>query len=166
MKLRSFFTKEMFTKVSWAVIAISIIYVLINLFVIGGDALVITLTDSLPIPLSIITTILAFILWRKFAPKSSGAGMWRWFTFGWGLWALGEILYLVYTVISEEVPYPSWADGAYIVGYIFLVVALVSRVAETSGKFTFKQGLLLLVVSLAFVALAITFVILPIVQNR
>ncbi len=166
MKRASFFNKEMFTKVSWAVIAISIIYVLINLFVIGGDALVIMLTDSLPIPLSIVTTIFAFLLWRKFAPKSSGAGMWRWFTLGWGLWALGEILYLVYAAISEEVPYPSWADGAYIIGYIFLVAALVSRVTETPGKFKFRQGLLLMVISLVFAALAITFVILPLIQNR
>jgi len=72
----------------------------------------------------------------------------------------------VYAAISEETPYPSWADGAYIVGYIFLVTALVSRVAETSGKFNFKQGLLLMVISLAFVALAVTFVVLPLIQNR
>lgn len=166
MKRASFFSKEMFTRVSWVVITISVIYILINLFVIGGDALVITLTDSLPIPLSIVTTIIAFILWRKFAPKSSGAGMWRWFTLGWGLWAMGEILYLVYAAISEEVPYPSWADGAYIVGYIFLVAALISRVNETPRKFKFKHGLLLLVISLVFVALAVAFVILPLLQNR
>jgi len=141
-----------------------VVYILIQLFVIGGDAFVITLGDSLPIPLAIVTAVLVFMMWRQFAPLNSGRKLWAWFVIGWTLWAIGEILYVVMGFITDEVPYPSVADIAYIIGTIMLIGGLIRRVQETPNKLRGTQNLGFWLIAVAVTAIVFFFALQPTLQ--
>jgi len=86
---------------------------------------------------------------------------WFWNTLALGLllWALGESIWLAAdNVLKKELPAPSLADGAWIVGYIPLLTAFFLRyyslrAAPTRRQFLLAGGLfvLLLLVTIIFV---------------
>jgi signal transduction histidine kinase len=49
---------------------------------------------------------------------------WYMIAVGWSLWALGDLVWGIYTVLDEEVPFPSVADAFYIAGYPTITVGL------------------------------------------
>jgi hypothetical protein len=60
--------------------------------------------------------------WGK--PKDKFSRIWLAFTLGMIFWFLGELGWAIYTlVLNVEIPYPSIADAAWLVGYIPLFVA-------------------------------------------
>lgn len=50
----------------------------------------------------------------------------NWVVFGVGmlLWAGGELVWLMYVIVEDSAPYPSFADVSWILGYPFLAVGL------------------------------------------
>lgn len=164
MKRSSIFTQEIFTKVAWGSLAIAAVYIVIHLFVIGGDAFVITLSDTLPIPLAILNAVLVFIMWQKFAPLNKGRKLWGWFVIGWSLWALGEILYVVVGFLTDEVPYPSIADIAYIVGTLVLIGGLIRRVQDTPHQMKRLQIIGYWLIVIALVAIVYFLALQPILR--
>lgn len=162
---QSFFTKKHYRVVAWAAVAVSAVFLIVNLFVIGGDAFVIGLSDFLPIPLSIFTTLLAILLWLKFAPRSPGRKLWSFFFAGWGAWAIGEILYVVFAAFSDEVPYPSLADIFYVAGSIALIAGLYSNILKTPDKLSPQKSALLAALYLLIITIPAILVIWPLIQN-
>ncbi len=161
----SLFSREIFNIIAGLVVVLAIVFILINVFVIGGDDFVISISDLVPIPLSIMTTVSSFVMWRKFVPRSSGTSMWGWLVIGWGMWAVGETLYFVLSQSSAEIPYPSAADLFYIGGYFPFAVGLISRLRETPRRLTSSQRFRLFVSYAILVAVAFTFVIQPVLRH-
>lgn len=60
--------------------------------------------------------------WRTVKERFSM--IWLSFTLGLFLWFLGEVGWMVYTLIGVEIPYPSFADIFWLVGYVPFFVAL------------------------------------------
>lgn len=165
MRLSTLYSKEWFIRISWIAVILSVLFFVINVFVIGGDAFVISSSDILPIPLSILTTIASFVMWRKFVPHSSGSAMWGWLVIGWGMWAVGETLYFILSQTSGEVPYPSAADYFYIGGYFPFALGLISRLRETPRRLTSSQRFRMFVSYVVLIAAAFMFVIQPVLKN-
>ena len=161
----SVFSRRIFERIAWLAGVLSVVFILVNLFVIGGDAFVISISDILPIPLSILTTISSFVMWRKFVPRSGGTTMWGWLVIGWGMWAVGETLYFVLSQTSSEIPYPSAADYFYIAGYFPFALGLISRLRETPRRLTSRQQFRVFVSYTVLIAAAFTFVIQPVLRN-
>jgi hypothetical protein len=164
VKRSSIFTQEIFNKVAWVSFSIAAVYIVIHLFVIGGDSFIITLSDTLPIPLAILNAVLVFIMWQKFAPLNKGRKLWGWFVIGWSLWALGEILYVVIGFLTDEVPYPSVADIAYIVGTILLIGGLVRRVQDTPHHMKRLQIISFWLIAIALMAIVYFLALQPILR--
>ena len=140
-------------------------YVLVNLFVIGGDGFIITLNNLVAPLLTIITTISAFILLLQIRANVRSRLLWGGLFAGWALWAIAEILWFVFGYLGQEVPYPSIADLFWLVGYIPLGIGLYSRLREMPLKLTSSQKLALWGSSLATIFITLAFVILPVFQG-
>ncbi|MEA2459870.1 MAG: two-component system, cell cycle sensor histidine kinase and response regulator CckA [Actinomycetota bacterium] len=67
---------------------------------------------------------------RKGRPNGAA---WRWIAGGIGLWVLGDAMWTGADVLGKTLPYPSFADVLYIVGYPMLIFG-VWRVFESPGK--------------------------------
>lgn len=154
-----------FKRATWIAATIAVIFSVVNLFVIGGDSFVIALGDVAPIILSILTFTTVIILWRTFAPGTASRKLWAWFMVGWGLWAIGEILYVVLGYILDEIPYPSLADIAYIVGTIFLIIGLILRLRQNLRELSTTQKLVYWLLALGTVAAVYFLVLQPIVAD-
>jgi hypothetical protein len=165
VRLSTLYSKEWFIRISWIAVILSVLFFVINVFVIGGDAFVISSSDILPIPLSILTTISSFVMWRKFVPHSSGSAMWGWLVIGWGMWAVGETLYFILSQTSGEIPYPSAADYFYVGGYFPFALGLISRLRETPRRLTSSQQFRVFVSYVVLIAVAFIFVIHPVLMN-
>ncbi len=161
----SIFSREVYIRIAWLTGFLSVLFILVNIFVIGGDDFVISISDLVPIPLSIITTISSFVMWRKFVPHSSGTSMWGWLVIGWGMWAVGETVYFILSQNGSEIPYPSAADLFYIGGYFPFALGLISRLRETPRRLTSGQRFRVFVSYMVLIAGAFTFVIQPVLRN-
>jgi hypothetical protein len=140
-------------------------YVLVNLFVIGGDGFIITLNNLVAPLLAIITTISAFILLLQIRANVRSRLLWGGLFAGWALWAIAEILWFVFGYLGQEVPYPSIAYLFWLVGYTPLGIGLYSRLREMPLKLTSSQKLALWGSSLATIFITLAFVILPVFQG-
>ena len=71
---------------------------------------------------------MAFLLWKGYDPREPAKRIWLGLLIGFTLWAVGETLWAYYDLrLGAEVPFPSFADLAWAVGYLPLWVALFLR---------------------------------------
>ena len=160
-----FFSLKSYKLVFWIVIGWIAAYTLVNLFVIGGDDFVIGLTDFYPIILASLTTLFAYLLWRKFPHGSAARTVWIYFVIGWGSWTLGELVYFLLASSAGEVPYPSIADGLYFFGYFWLARGLFSRLLWTKEDKTTKKRDYIGIAYFIFILIPFLLIILPIIEN-
>jgi hypothetical protein len=117
-------------KQSWkhiVIVSLVIIYIVINVFRIGGDPFVINLNSNIVYPLAIGITGMALMLWQKLGTIGKNRLLWSGLAFGWALWTIAEIWWGIAGLIYQEVPYPSGADFFWLVGYIPMYIALWER---------------------------------------
>jgi hypothetical protein len=69
-------------------------------------------------------------------------------------------------LVGQEVPYPSWADFFWLVGYIPMGIGLFARVRSLPVKPTFSQQAIIWSFSLGTVIFTVIFVLLPIIQTN
>lgn len=91
--------------------------------------------------------------------------MWGWLVIGWGMWAVGEILYFILSQSSREILNPSAADYFFIGGYIPFAIGLISRLRETPRRLSPRNRHLLFGLYVALVTAAYVFIIQPVLQN-
>lgn len=142
-----------------------VLYVLINLFVIGGDGFVINLNNLIAPLLAIVTTIFAIRLFLQVRSNARSRVLWGGLLAGWALWTIAETIWFVYGFLNQDVPYPSIADLFWVIGYIPLGIGLFSRLQEMPMRLTGLQKLALWASSLLTVIISIAFVILPVFQE-
>lgn len=145
--------------------ALGLIYVVINLFVIGGDNFVYSLNNNITIPLAIISTVFAFSLW-DLVKTGLNRLLWGGLLLGWALWTIAEVLWVVYGYIYQEIPYPSPADFFWLIGYIPMGLGLYSRIREIPVKLSQAQKMVLWATSLTTILITFFFILIPIIQNN
>ena len=134
---------------------ITVAYLAVNFFHIGSDSFIIYLNRFLVIPLAIGITVFSFILWKKTPQKSSNRVLWLGLCIGWGLWTIAETWFALADVLGSELPYPSWADIFWLLGYIPLYFSLIIRIRslplyEKNSQRVLKWFSYMILVGLAF----------------
>ncbi len=144
-----------------------IIYILINLFRVGGDEFILNLNSYIIFPFAIATVILAYKLARQIQAKGKNRLLWWGLFIGWSLWLFAHVLFtIVPEFTGEEIPYPSWADFFWILGYLPMYIALSERLRTLPKTSSSAQKLAIWVSTLISLIGAIVFVIIPIIQNN
>lgn len=140
------------------------IYIVLNLFHVGGDEFIVSLNNFIVIPLAVAITSLAWLLWlqNKFEKQQI---LWLGLAVGWTLWSLAEIWWAIATVVFEEVPYPSLADFFWLGGYVAILFALWKRLRSLPQKISVAQRRALWAISLLLSVFMLFFVIIPVIQE-
>src|SRR5574342_539914 len=100
-------------KISWKHISVALLvllYIVINIFRIGGDQFISYLNDNLILPLTLGVAVLAIMIWRRVIVQSKNRLLWYGLAIGWAIWTIAELWWAIASDIGTEVPYPSWAD--------------------------------------------------------
>lgn len=165
MKLSNFFLDQGFKKIALFSLAISILYTLINLLGLGGEVFVKGLNDNLTIPLAILTVYLSFRLWQKVGTAPKSRFLWRHMIIGWVFWTIAEILWAIFSFNGQEIPYPSWADLFWLLGYLPMGMGLFVRARSLAVKPTNAQSIAIWGLTLGTFLFSLAFIILPALQS-
>jgi len=113
--------------VYWASLVLSISLALIYLFQERYTDFMYLFSNAFPPFIAGAAVISSVFTLRKYwgNPGDKFSKIWLGFTLGMFLWFLGELGWAVYTLLlNVEIPYPSIADIAWLIGYVPLFVAL------------------------------------------
>ena len=113
---------------------ISLAYVAFNIFYTGNADLIIGLNNYIVLPLALICVVICFITWKQMPATSLYGLLWAGLGFGFAFWALAEFWWAGAELISDEIPYPSWADLFWIIGYLPMYVVLGVRIRSLPGQ--------------------------------
>lgn len=165
MNLPPVFSNRRFRWMAVAVAATALIMITINVFVIGGDQFVYTLNSSINSPLAALVAISGGVIWRSMSKDKYNRILWSGILIGWALWALAEIIWSIYSVLGQEVPYPGIADFFWVIGYIPLGIGLITRSMTMPVKANRRQSIFIVGISIVTIVVALFAVILPTVQE-
>jgi len=166
MNLPPIVSSRQFKTIALVTAGLSLVYIFINAFVFGGDEFVTGLNNNLTVPLAILTVVLSIILGQNAGNTKNNRYHWRHMIAGWALWTVAEILWTVFAILQQEVPYPSWADFFWLLGYLPMWLGLLSRARSLPVKPTSGQLAVIGGITLATVIFTIVFVLQPIIQNN
>jgi len=143
---------------------VSLVYLLINALRLGGDNFIISLNRLSSIPPVISLVVVSWILWKQTPLRSSNRPLWLGLAIGWGLWTIAESWFAIADLLGTELPYPSWADIFWLVGYLPMFFALGLRnrmlaITESRSQKTVKWLLVFLVIGFAVIFLT------PLIQD-
>ena len=110
-----------------AAAAAAFLYLLVNLFVLGGDSFVFSLNSTAPAVLAAGISILAFAVWQTMTPDRRRSHLPSGLVLAWGLWALAELIWAGASLLGKEPPYPGLADLFWLIGYGPMVYGLMQR---------------------------------------
>lgn len=113
---------------------LSLIYVFINLANVGGGEFLFNFNGIVTIPLAVAVSLYALSLRKQVIEFERSRLLWTGMTIGWILWTVAEIWWLVAGLLGQEVPYPSWADFFWLVGYIPMYAGLSARIRSLPDK--------------------------------
>ena len=135
-----------------------------GVFLYGENTKVAFLSNYLTTLVSLVHMLIVILFWRYAKDHELTEKTFRWFATGFSLWALAEVIWLVYILLGQD-PYPSIADLLWIIGYVFLSAGLYIGYKALGVRPTVDQ--LGLIYTIILIALALTgiYVFIPIVQD-
>jgi hypothetical protein len=129
-----------------------------------GYVAVLWVVDLTNIIAAAIGCVLSFLLYFSFDRSERHKAIWGFLAVGLLLWSLGEAIWAFYElVLKQELPYPSFADVVWVIGYIPLFISLWLRFRTLRRTPQTGQLVVVLGIFVVLVALAVVFVIGPIV---
>jgi hypothetical protein len=137
------------------------LYVVINIFSMGGDAFVILLNNLTSALMSVGVTIYALIAWRQAKEENQSSTLWTGFAIGWVLWSIAEVWWAVASIQGNEVPYPSMADIFWLVGYLPMFYALSVRIRSLPRKTNWIKQMILWGISVIVIGTTVIFILKP-----
>ena len=165
IKQSTIFSDRQFRLVAILVATLTLVLILINLFLIGGDAFVFSFNSAINAPMAIVITISAAVSWHRMGTEKHTRILWSGFLAGWALWALAEIIYSIYSIMGQEAPFPSIADFFWFIGYIPMGFGLLARIRTMPIKPNRSQALIIWGFSITTILLATIFVFRPTFQS-
>lgn len=127
MKLSRYFPAGQFRWILIISLGLCLAYLGENLFFWGGEATAKAINDySSPI-VAIFASLFAMSLWNNVSWEKNASRIWGAVTLGFSLWTLAEVVWAFYTLVEQEIPYPSAADVLWLAGYPALFMALLWR---------------------------------------
>jgi hypothetical protein len=165
MNLPKIFSNRQFKWVAIAVAIVILVLVIMNIFVIGGDLFIYTFNSSLNAPLAIFVAVSAATIWFLMRAGEHSRILWLGIFIGWGSWAIAETIWAVYSILGQEVPYPSLADIFWVIGYIPMGFGLITRIRTTPARPNRSQNLYIIVASAATILVTTIYIFIPIIQS-
>jgi hypothetical protein len=145
--------------------AFLVIYLIVNIFKIGGDGFIFSLANGLNASLALIVALFSLTLWRDVGVHVQSQRLWAGLIAGWSLWALAEVIWAVASILGQEIPYPSLADLFWVLGYLPIGFGLISRIRSLPTRMNWLQWLILVALSLGILGLTIPFIFIPILLD-
>lgn len=140
-------------------------FVIINIFTLGGSDFVTNLNNFVTIVLITGIAYLSIGYWYRLPAHTNPRSIFLSLSLGYTLWAIAEVWWGVASLIGSEVPFPSWADVFWVLGYIPLYLAFWLRIRSLPIINGWKQKTgygLSIIITLGFVIL---FILVPILQD-
>lgn len=165
MIIRGLFQNKRVAVFTELFIVLTLAFLAASVFKLGGDSAFNLLNSIVPTAAALLITYFSYQAWiNKKDPIAHD--FWRLMTLGFGCWGLAEAIWLFYAaVLKTDIPYPSLADLAWLVGYIPLVGALWSRLRTLKVTFTHRQLFLIIGVNLLWLIPVVYFILLPILRD-
>ncbi len=164
MNLPHIFSNRQFKWAAIVIAIIALIYLIMNIFIIGGSDFINTFDSSANAILAAIIAFSAASIWRHMGPEKQPRYLWAGLIIGWALWAVAEMIWTVYTILGREVPYPSLADLFWIIGYFPMGFGLLTRIQTLPTKPNRSQNIIIWGSSAATILITSFFIFIPIVQ--
>jgi hypothetical protein len=155
--------------VSWkqtVVAFLAFLYVVTNMFRVGGNAFISNLNNILTIPLTLGVVLLAFQTWRQANARVQNRLLWPGLAIGWTIWTVAEFWWAIADIAGEEIPYPSGADFFWLAGYIPMFVALWGRFRSLPHNRTAAQSAGIWASVILSTGWTIFFVLIPIMRDN
>ena len=138
-----------------------VVYVAISIFSPLGRYL-----NNFIVPLLALgSTLVAFSLTRRVG-GGKNLLLWWGFAIGWALWTISEFWWSFVSITGQEVPFPSWVDIIWLLGYLPLYLALWLRIRSMPKITNSARRIAVLSLSLVVFGLTLVFVIVPIAQTN
>jgi hypothetical protein len=135
-------------------------------FWLQSSELLVPVTDYVFVLASGVCSILAFLVIWKWGIKGKLGIIYLGLFLGTLLWFLGDTAWTVYeTVLQTEIPYPSFADVFYLVGYIPIAIGAVQFLWTFRTGLKRQMTLVALAIGLLFLGLTYVFLISPLVVS-
>ncbi len=120
----------------------------------------------LPMALSVMGAALAYGVYRHLRANRTAALIWGAMTVGLSCWAAGELIWLAYELTGiQDVPYPSAADAAWLIGYIPLYLSIGLHLVYLRASISRRGVFWFFVLLTVIVVLAVWLVIVPILGD-
>ena len=159
MQAFSEFFKRFWKQILFAILFI--VYMTISVF----SPLGIYLNNIIVPFLALGNTLVAFSLTRRVG-GGKNLLLWWGFAIAWALWTISEFWWSFVTLTGQEIPFPSWVDITWLLGYLPLYLALWLRIRSLPKITKSARRIAALSISLMVFGLTLVFVIVPIVQNN
>jgi hypothetical protein len=110
--------------------------------------------------------IYSVVLWNRYEAGHPNKTVWGWFSLGFLLWVIGELVWLYYTaILMVELPFPTEGDYAWIVGYIPYFIGIIILYRSFRIQAEPRQVLVVSSLILVLIALSMIFVIWPMISS-
>ena len=103
--------------------------------------------------------------YKRQGPIDKSVYKWFYLAIGVLLYSLGELTWMIYEAVLSKDPYPSVADGFWLLGYIPLFIGLLYAVRETRVSFFSARTPLLCLVAGTIIAVSFVFLMRPILAS-
>ena len=148
------------------VIAYAVINFILNILVVGGSDFIYRLNTVFPILWGLLAVLLLVGLLKRERGNEVSRRVYGWLLWGVGFWALGDLIWGLYDFAFHiEVPYPSWADLAWLGGYPFLFCGLYVRIRSYGVPLQKRDRWLMGAILAALLVVVVGFVLPPIVRD-
>lgn len=132
----------------------------------SSQELLVPVTDYVYVAASGICSILAFLVVRKWGFQGKYGIVHMGLFVGILLWFLGDAAWAIYeTILHVEIPYPSLADGFYLIGYIPIAIGVFQFVWTFRSGFKRRWSFAALGVGSLFLVLTCVFLIGPLIVS-
>jgi hypothetical protein len=146
-------------------VLVFVILLIMNLVQLGDATLVATTLSLANITVLIFAAVQSLLYWKTISNRQDANRVWLLLAIGLTFHGLGELTWLVYTLLGTEMPYPSWGDLFWVVSYIPLLVALVNRNHLLGVRPTGRQTAWVIAFGVALFAIVLFFILIPIARE-
>lgn len=140
-----------------------IIFAAVN--IVGGESFF-KLSTNFASPVA--AFVVALLAYQAYNDKRAGVSRYVWLgmAIGFGLYCIADSLWVVFSLVfNDDVPYPSIADLAWLIGYIPLSYALLKRLKTLKVEPSMTQVHFLRTFGAIWLIVTFVFVLLPIIST-
>lgn len=107
--------------------AFFLIMLVVNLLQLGGRSFISTYNNAALLMFLVLTSAQAGLYWYVVQNRVEAGRVWLALCLGVGLYALGQLVWIVYNLRGVEVPYPSVGDAFWFAAYPLMALSIINK---------------------------------------